>query len=225
MTHPGDWTSVERLGRLDSCAVSDSLDRLGLTGTVTGLSSLSAPRKISGRVISVRLVKAGDAAVSGTTAPHLGARAIEMAHAGDVIVIEQRTGIVAGSWGGILSMAAKLRDVAGVVADGLIRDVDEARELKFPIYARGSTALTARGRVVELETGGTVQIGDITVHNGDYVIADGTAVVFVAAAHISSVLNAAEQIAAREAAMNKALMEGIPVTSVMGANYEEMLKR
>jgi hypothetical protein len=35
----------------------------------------------------------------------------------------------------------------------------------------------------------------------------------------------AEQIAAREAAMSKALMQGMPITRVMGADYEEMLKR
>jgi 4-hydroxy-4-methyl-2-oxoglutarate aldolase len=218
-------TSIERLARLDSCAISDSLDKLGLTGAVTGLSSLSTSRRISGRVITVRLVDARLVSVSGGPVPHLGARAIERAQAGDVVVIEQRTGIIAGAWGGILSTAAKLRGMAGVICDGLVRDVDEARGLEFPIYARGATALTARGRVAELETGGSVRIGEIAVCNGDYVIADATAVVFIAAAQISTVLNMAEEIAAREAAMSRALMEGVPVTHVMGTHYEEMLKR
>jgi hypothetical protein len=37
------------------------------------------------------------------------------------------------------------------------------------------------------------------------------------------VLDAAEEIAAREAAMAKALLAGQSVTSVMGASYENML--
>lgn len=218
-------TPVERLARLDSCAISDSLDKLGLSGTVTGLSSLSTSRRISGKVITVRLVDTRQLSGSSGPAPHLGARAIEKAEPGDVVVIEQRTGIIAGAWGGILSTAAKLRGIAGVICDGLARDVDEARGLEFAIYARGATALTARGRVAELETGGSVRIGEVTVHNGDYAIADATAVVFIPAAQIAPVLDTAELIAAREAAMSKALMEGIPVTRVMGTNYEEMLKR
>jgi regulator of RNase E activity RraA len=70
-----------------------------------------------------------------------------------------------------------------------------------------------------------VQIADVTVQTGDYVIADGTGVVFVPASHIAAVLDTAEQIAARESIMSKALMEGMPITHVMGAVYEEMLKR
>lgn len=220
-----DSTILERLGRLDTCAVSDSLDKLSLQGTVTGLSPLSTPAKICGRVITVKLVKTDEVSSRGASTPHLGARAIEMAQRGDVIVVEQRTGIVAGSWGGILSTGAKVRGVAGVISDGLVRDVDEARGLGFPIYGRGSTALTARGRVAELETGGTVQISDVTVRTGDYVIADGTAVVFISTSHIAAVLDTAEQIAARESVMSKALMEGMSITHVMGADYEEMLKR
>jgi hypothetical protein len=39
------------------------------------------------------------------------------------------------------------------------------------------------------------------------------------------VLDAAEDIAAREVAMAKALMAGKPVTEVMGASYEHMLEK
>jgi 4-hydroxy-4-methyl-2-oxoglutarate aldolase len=45
----------------------------------------------------------------------------------------------------------------------------------------------------------------------------------VRAADIERVLSAAEDIAAREAAMAKALLTGQPVGTVMGANYENML--
>jgi regulator of RNase E activity RraA len=59
---------------------------------------------------------------------------------------------------------------------------------------------------------------------GDYVVADGSAVVFVRAADIGRVLDAAEAIAAKERAMVAALKEGTPITEVMGRNYETMLK-
>jgi regulator of RNase E activity RraA len=60
---------------------------------------------------------------------------------------------------------------------------------------------------------------------GDYVVADASAVVFVPQAEILRVLDAAETIVAREEAMAQALREGKPISQVMGANYETMLKK
>lgn len=215
-------TPVERLSRLDCCAVSDAMDRLGLAGVVTGLHPLSSSRRIAGRVVTVKL-GTGPATGAGPTR-HLGTTAIEAARPGDVIVVEQRSGVDAGSWGGILSLGAKLRGVAGVIADGPVRDIDEAKAHDFPVFARGCTARTARGRIVELATNEPVTIGEITVAPGDCVIADGSAVVFVRSGDIERVLEAAERIAGREALMAKALLAGTPVTEVMGADYEHMLK-
>ena len=48
--------------------------------------------------------------------------------------------------------------------------------------------------------------------------------VFIAAARVEEVIAVAEQIVAKEAAMAKALLAGTPITQVMGANYEHMLK-
>ena len=70
-----------------------------------------------------------------------------------------------------------------------------------------------------------ITVADIAVSPGDFVVADGTGVVFVAARDIEAVLEAAEAIAARERAMVAALNEGQPVTQVMGKSYETMLKR
>ena len=51
-------TSVERLNRLDTCAVADALDKLGERGTVNGIRPLTGPAKIAGRVVTVKLVAA-----------------------------------------------------------------------------------------------------------------------------------------------------------------------
>lgn len=214
---------TERLSRIDCCAVSDALDKLGLGGVVSGLPQRSGTGRICGRAITVKLVDK-DKAPKGDGPPrHLGTTAIEQGGPGSVIVVEQRSGIEAGSWGGILSLAAKVRGVEGVIADGPVRDVDEARGYDFPIFSRGLTARTARGRVAEAGTDVPVQIGDVTVAGGDYVLADNSAVIFIQAGEIERVLEAAEGIAAREAAMAKSLLAGEPVSRVMGANYENML--
>ena len=213
-----------RLVRLDSCAVSDALDKLGLPGCITGLSPIGTTRKIAGRIHTVRLVAKDKAPPMSGPPRHLGTAAIEACKPGEIIVVEQKSGIDAGSWGGILSLGAKLRGVAGVVVDGPVRDVDEARQMDFPVFGRTTTARTARNRIVEVGTDIPVTIGDLTVLPGDYVLADGSAVVFLAQQDAERILDAAEAIAGREAAMAKALHSGKPITEVMGADYEHMLK-
>lgn len=213
-----------KLARLDACAVSDAMDKLSLTGCVTGLVASIQGRIISGRVHTVKLA-AGAAAESTAKPRHLGTSAIEACAPGEVIVVEQRTGIEAGCWGGILSRGAHARGVAGVVADGLARDVDEARELGFPLFCRGFTALTARGRVHEAATDVPVRIGEVDVHPGDYVVADSSAAVFIPASRLEEVMRVAESIVARESEMAARIAAGVPVSAVMGADYEHMLRK
>jgi len=211
---------IDRLRRIDTCAVSDALDRLGLPSAVTGINPRSVRQRIAGRVRTVKL----EAANGRTAKHHLCTTAIEASDAGDVIVIEQKSGIDAAGWGGILSIGAKTKGVSGVIVDGPARDIDEATELGFPVYARSVTARTARGRIIEVSTGQPVSIGEVTVAAGDYVLADGSAVTFIPATEIERVIGEAEKIAAREGLMAKAASEGKPMSQVMGADYERMLK-
>lgn len=212
---------LARLAALDACALSDTMDRLGLPSAVTGLTPRSVRQRIAGRVRTVKL----EAAKGRTAARHLCTAAIEAAEKGDVIVVEQRSGIDAAGWGGILSVGAKTKGVSGVIVDGPARDIDEATDLGFPVYARAQTARTARGRIIEVSTGEPVTVGDVTVSPGDYVLADSSGVVFVPAAEIERVVGEAEKIAAREGLMAKAAAAGQPMSQVMGADYEKMLTR
>jgi 4-hydroxy-4-methyl-2-oxoglutarate aldolase len=212
---------VERLSRMDSCAVSDALDKLGLPGSVTGIPRVSTDLRIAGRVLTVKL----DRAEGRSNTRHLCTAAIEAANPGDIIVCEQRTGLDAACWGGNLTIGALARGVAGAIIEGPARDIDESRQLGFPVFARTLTGRTARGRIVEVATGEPIQVGDVTVTAGDYVIADASSVVFIAASEIERVLEAADSIWQREALMAQALREGKPISQVMGANYEHMLKK
>jgi regulator of RNase E activity RraA len=212
---------VARLGRLDTCAVSDALDKLGLAGEVSGLQRYSTDRRIAGRVLTVKMGPAD----GRPSTRHLCTTAIEAAQPGDILVIEQRTGLDAACWGGNLSIGAKVRGVAGVIVEGPARDIDDSRKLDFTVYARTHTARTARGRIVEVATNEPVLVGDVTVNAGDYALADASAVVFVAASEIERVLAAAEDIMAREEKLAQAIAAGHPISQVMAGNYENMLKK
>ncbi len=214
-------TALDRLRKLDTCAVSDAMDRLGLKGAVSGLLPRSIRQRIAGRVRTVTLGPAG-----GTpTTRHLCTAAIDAADPGDVIVVEQRTGIEAAGWGGILSTGAKAKGISGVIVEGPARDIDEACDMGFPVFSRSATARTARGRIVETASFAPITVGEIAVTDGDFVVADSSCAVFVKAADLDRVVDAAEQIARREVAMADAARSGQKMAGVMGADYEKMLGR
>ena len=213
-------TETERLARLDTGALSDALDKLALSGAVSGIRPLSGPHRIAGRVVTVKLV----AAEGRTSKRHLGTAAVEASGPGDVLVLSHRSRGDCAGWGGILSRAAKARGIEGTVVDGAVRDVDESREIGYPLFARAAVPTTARGRIVEEGWNVDVEIGGVTVHPGDFVIADGSGIVFIPKSRIEEVLAAAEEIAARERAMAAAVESGTPVSRVMGGDYESLLK-
>ncbi len=213
---------VERLAKLDTPAVSDALDRLGAPGRVTGIPRLTTQKRIAGKVLTVKL-GTGEA-LSGPVR-HLCTAAVEAAQPGDVLVIEQRSGIEAAGWGGILSNGAQVKGIAGVICDGPVRDIDESRDLGFPVFARFAIPTTARGRIVEEAFNEPVRVGDVTVAPGDYALADGSGICFLEAGRAIEILDTAELIAKREALMTEAVRAGKPISDVMGADYENMLAR
>jgi 4-hydroxy-4-methyl-2-oxoglutarate aldolase len=211
----------QRLAQLDSCIVSDALDRLGLTGVAPGIARLSTDTKLAGQVLTVKLETA-----NGRLAErHLCTAAIEAAAAGDIIVVEHHSRTDCAGWGGLLSRAALVKKVQGVIVDGLCRDIDEGRELGFPVFARGVIPSTARGRIIETDFNCPINVGDITVRPGDWVIADGSGVVFLAADQVEAVLDQAEKLLAREAMLLKDIEAGVPVSKVMSKTYEHMTQK
>jgi 4-hydroxy-4-methyl-2-oxoglutarate aldolase len=216
-----DLDLISRLSKLDTCAVSDAIDLLGLTGTVIGIRPMWSCNKVIGRAVTVQLGPKG----SRESSRHLGTTAIESAFPGDIIVVDHRGRTDVAGWGGILSIAANVKGLAGVIVDGACRDVDECKEMGFPVYARAPVPLTARGRVVEYSCNEEIIVGGVSVKPGDLVIADGSGVVFVRSDKAEEIISQAEVLAQKEAQMAKAVKSGTPVGEVMGGNYETMLNK
>jgi regulator of RNase E activity RraA len=214
--------AIARLGRLDSCAVSDALDRLGLKGAVLGLRPLWPCPRVVGRCVTVKIKPAG----LQRPTQHLCTPAIVAATADDVIVVDNGGRTDVAAWGGLLSLAAQTKQIRGVIVDGAARDVDESRELQFPVYARTAVQVTARGRIMQQSCNEEIQCAGVQVHPGDLVIADGSGVVFVPRAREQEVLAQAEALAQREAQMADAIRTGRSVVEVMETlGYESMLAK
>lgn len=212
---------IARLAALDSCAVSDALDKLGLSGAVIGIAALTGPAKVAGRVVTTKL----GAALRGLPKRHLGAGAVMAANPGDVIVVEHRGRTDVSGWGGLLSRGAVRRGVAAVLVDGACRDIDESRALGLPVFARAAVPVTARGRIAEHSFQEPITFGAVAVRPGDLVIADGSGIVFIDQARAEDIISTAEDIYAREQRMAEAIDAGNAIGEVMSADYEDMLKR
>jgi 4-hydroxy-4-methyl-2-oxoglutarate aldolase len=212
---------VARLAKLDTCTLSDALDRLGLKGVALGLSALSAGRRIAGTAVTVQLGPDDGRA----SKRHLCTAAVDASGPGNIIVIAHAGRTDVAGWGGILSKGTRRNAVEGVVIDGACRDVDESREFDLPIYGKVGVPITARSRILEIDWNVRVDIAGVAVAPGDLVLADASGVVFVPIARAEEVLAAAEQIAARERLMAAEVDRGRSMAEVMGANYEAMLSK
>ena len=91
----------------------------------------------------------------------------------------------------------------------------------MPAGLRGQPLLVDRVRGA---TNVPVEIGSVTVHPGDYIVADGSAVIAIRPENAIAVLAAAEDICAREAAMIAEMAKGTKMSEVLGGNYEHMLR-
>jgi 4-hydroxy-4-methyl-2-oxoglutarate aldolase len=213
---------IERLIKLDTCAVSDALDSLNLKGATWGVRPQWQCPKIAGRAVTMKIKPAG----LQQPTQHLGTAPIEAAQPGDVIVIDNGGKLEFSCWGGLLALSAKLKGVSGVVIDGASRDIDEARELGFPVYARGVVPMTARGRVVQESYNQEIQFASVQCHPGDLVLADGSGVIIIPKEKENEVMSAAETIFAKEQEMAAGIRKGYSGLEMLEKlGYEQMLNK
>jgi regulator of RNase E activity RraA len=213
---------IERLAKLDTCAVSDALDSLALKGATWGVGPLWPCPRIVGRSVTMKIKPAGLQQPS----QHLGTAPIEAAKPGDIIVIDNGGKLEFSCWGGLLALSAKLKGISGVVIDGASRDIDEARELGFPVYARGAVPMTARGRVMQESFNQEIQFAGVQCHPGDLVIADGSGVVIIAKEKENEVVTAAEAIHRKEQEMADGIRKGYSGLEMLEKlGYEQMLSK
>jgi len=213
---------LERLAKLDTCAVSDGMDRLGLRGATFGVRPMWACPKIVGRAVTMKIKPLG----LEKPKQHLGTAAIVAAQAGDIIVVDNGGRPDSSCWGGLLSLAAKTKGISGIVIDGACRDIDESRDLEFPVYARGALPMTARNRVMQESFNQEIQFAGVQVHPGDLVIADGSGVVVIPRSQEEEVVKEAEAVTATEARMADGIRQGMSVLEVLEKlGYEAMLTK
>ncbi len=212
----------KRLEKLSTTNLSDALDKLGIRGAVIGIRPLFGKPKVVGLAVTIKITAAG----MEKSKHHLGIEAIASTQAGDVIAIDNRGDTHNNCWGEILSCAAKMKGISGVIIDGATRDVDACEELEFPVLARGVVPITARGRVMQEDFNCLIRLGDVQVSPGDILVGDINGVVSLPPEKIEEILVEAEKIMEKEENMKKDILSGLDILEVdKKYSYEQMLKR
>jgi regulator of RNase E activity RraA len=203
---------LKRFAKLATPTLANALDDVGFEGVLAGLTQMVPGTRCVGRAATVREITGsrGDF----TSEDFSVGKVIDAARAGDVLVIDN-SGHCVSTFGGLATLAAKLKGVAGLVADGGVRDREEMVEHQFPVFARHMTPLTGRTRLAVTAVNEPVNCGGVRVRPGDVIVGDGSGVVCIPAEHAAKVVGLAESYAKDDALAAVELGKGLAFSAAM----------
>lgn len=193
-----------RLARLSSSGVADARGKKGVLPGV--IRRLHGQGTFAGPMVTASCNEGFVSAVL---------MALGRAKPGDVLVAQG-----GGEWAyfGELTGAEAVRiGLAGIVVDGLVRDMERLATLDLPIFARGLTPQGGRPTGPG-ETGVSVRIGDVDVCDGDWVVGDMDGLTVIPKAELEETVAQAESIAAAEIACWERVLAG---ASLLDQPYQD----
>jgi 4-hydroxy-4-methyl-2-oxoglutarate aldolase len=187
---------VAQASQYQPAIFADVAERRGaLNGRITALR----PRmKLAGPAFTVE-VRPGDNLMIHA--------AMALAKPGDVLVIDGKGDQTSALMGTIMMTACQQLGLAGVVIDGAVRDSLEIDEMDYPVFSVGTNP-NGPTKQVGGRIGHPISCGGVTVHPGDFIIADGDGVVVVEREKIESLLPLAAHKVVAEARRIAAIKEG-----------------
>ena len=133
--------------------------------------------------------------------------ALNVAERGQILVLANGGGTQGALWGDVACTFAAQKGVAGVVADGPVRDIDALREMDFPVWATSISPSHSEKRGPG-SVNVPIVVDGVLVEPGDVIVADGDGVLAIPQAHLARTLEGARQRAEREIAIRKRIKAG-----------------
>ena len=201
----------DRLLKYGAGPVSDALDKGGAIDHQ--MRPWSGQARMAGQAYTVQVHTADILMVS---------KALAECPAGSVLVIDGHGECNTALWGGLTTLSAYRKGLAGIVIDGAIRDLADIRGSKLPVFAR-AVAANAGGA----EYAGRLQVpvacGGQVVNPGDWLVGDDDGVVVIPLARLDEVLEKAARIVEAEKKIAKAIRNGVDVAALL--RIDEKLER
>jgi regulator of RNase E activity RraA len=191
------------------------LRELGVTRVVMrGLRPIVPPARptgvLAGPARTVRFLPARE----DVPRPPRGAvnrRLIDEVGRGEVVVIDAGGAAEGSVLGDMLAARARYRGAAGVIADGVVRDVEGLTAVGLPVFARGTHPDPNSVSLLAWETDIAIQCGGVLVQPGDWILGDTDAVIVVPAALAEQVAMRGEETNVEDAFCQALLAAGFPL--------------
>ena len=194
MCHAARVDLIERLLAIDVSALSDADKTLPVVDP--GVRAMIPDVRMAGPAFTVR---AED--------DHLPVMsALAGAAPGDVLVVDTG-GTTVAVFGELFATEARRRGLAGIVCDGLCRDLRGLRAIGLPVFARGTTPRSG-STVSRAAPGATVDLGGVPVAPGDIVFGDDDGLLVAPPDRIAAALETGEAIGRAERAILAAQARG-----------------
>lgn len=190
-----------------SCLVTDARQRVGAIG---GLLPVRREHKVAGPALTVNL--SVDCLVDCMPV-------LSRAQPGDVIVLACHGAMQTAMWGGLMSTLSAKAGIAAGIVDGAIRDVDEIRDLNFPVWYRGTvprpSPTAVHGRTEPVQVNVPVVIGGQVIEPGDIVVADENGIAVVPSAQAEDVLAGTRLQMGKEKVIREKINSGASVLELL----------
>jgi regulator of RNase E activity RraA len=186
----------EKLMKVTTGNVCDAMDRFGAMDYQ--IKPVDPLMKCVGTAITVKARPCDNLIVY---------KALEIAQPGDIIVIGIYNYTTSSTWGDLTSLIGKQKGLAGMVTDGLVRDVFGIKEVGLPVFSRGSIP-TSPFKDGPGEVNVPIACGGISVRPGDVLFGDVDGVVVIPQENVDQVVRRAVEIAAEEEKKVKDIKSG-----------------
>jgi regulator of RNase E activity RraA len=158
---------VREFLNIPTTCISDAMD--GLNNLHPSIKPLKENYKLAGRALTVKIPVGDNLAVL---------KAIREAKPGDIIAVDAKGDHYRAIAGDFVVGMAQTLGVAGIVVDGVIRDIVGIKALNFPVFSKG-TAVAASGKAGVGEINIPISCGGTTIHPGDIIVGDADGVVVI----------------------------------------------
>lgn len=184
-----DPALVEAFSKLPTANICDCMERLGVMSAEIKLISNPRAANFAGTAVTVR-TREGDNLMLHA--------AIDLAGPGDVIVVDNEGARNRSLAGAIMFGYCMFKKISGLVIDGPIRDLEEAREMDWHLYATGATS---RGpyKIGPGEVNVPICCGGVTVRPGDIIVGDLDGILVIPQEDAKAILEKAIPFAAKDA--------------------------
>jgi len=200
-------------GHLYTSVLADILDGLGFRHQVMRpeVRPLYSGAKVAGRAATMLVVEVSDVPAK----PYrLLMELLDSIKTGEIVVAGVQGTACAAIWGELLSTHTRAQGGRGAVLDGLCRDSRPIIDMRFPVFATGSSPADSKGRLEVISIRGDIPVGGVTVADGDLVVADEDGCVVVPSAVEAEVVTQALAKVAGENTVRELLLQGASIRTV-----------